>query len=86
MSYAPGTDENLEDLRKADLMGFTLPRKFGGLNMPTTLYTMMIEMVSRADASLQNLFGLAGHRRDDLPSSAARTRRSATCPASPPGR
>ncbi len=56
--YAPGTTENLEDLRKADLMGVTLPRKFGGLNMPTSLYAMMMEMVSRADASLQNLVGL----------------------------
>ncbi|HSH70821.1 MAG TPA: acyl-CoA dehydrogenase family protein [Deferrisomatales bacterium] len=56
--YAPGTKENLEDLRKADLMGVTLPRKFGGLNMPTSLYAMMMEMVSRADASLQNLVGL----------------------------
>lgn len=56
--YAPGTDQNLEDLRKADLMGVTLPRQYGGLNMPTSLYTMMMEMVSRADASLQNLVGL----------------------------
>jgi alkylation response protein AidB-like acyl-CoA dehydrogenase len=56
--YAPGTRENLEDLRKAELMGVTLPRQFGGLNFPTTCYTMMMEMVSRADASLQNLVGL----------------------------
>jgi alkylation response protein AidB-like acyl-CoA dehydrogenase len=56
--YAPGTAQNLEDLRRADLMGVTLPRQFGGLNMPTTLYSMMMEMVSRADASLQNLVGL----------------------------
>ena len=41
-------------------MGFTLPRRFGGLNMPTTVYSMAIEMVSRADASLMNIFGLQG--------------------------
>lgn len=56
--YAPGTAQNLEDLRRAELCGVTLPRQYGGLNFPTTLYTMMMEMVSRADASLQNLVGL----------------------------
>jgi alkylation response protein AidB-like acyl-CoA dehydrogenase len=58
VSYAPGTDLNLKDLRDAQVMGATLPRRYGGLNMPVTLYTMMNEMVSRADCSLQNLFGL----------------------------
>ncbi|MBT3289597.1 MAG: acyl-CoA dehydrogenase [Victivallales bacterium] len=58
VSYAPGTDENLKNLADAQLMGVLLPRRFGGLNMPTTIYTMMTEMVSRADASLQNLFSL----------------------------
>jgi alkylation response protein AidB-like acyl-CoA dehydrogenase len=56
--YAKGTEENLEVLAKAQLLGVTLPRKYDGLNMPTTVYTMMMEMVSRADASLQNLVGL----------------------------
>ncbi|HRU04665.1 MAG TPA: acyl-CoA dehydrogenase family protein, partial [Candidatus Brocadiia bacterium] len=58
VSYAPGTVENLKALSQADLMGFTLPRKYGGLNMPHTLYCMANDMVSRADASLMNLFGL----------------------------
>jgi len=58
VSYAKGTQEALEQLTKAELMGFTLPRKYGGLNFPTTIYTMAIEMVSRAEASLMNLFGL----------------------------
>ncbi len=56
--YAPGTEQALERLRKAELMGFTLPRAYGGLNLPKTVYTMATEMVSRADASLMNLFGL----------------------------
>ena len=47
-------------LGQADLMGFTLPRKYGGLNCPNLVYTMAIEMVSRADASLMNIFGLQG--------------------------
>lgn len=56
--YARGTREALDQLTKAELMGFTLPRKYDGLNFPTTIYTMAIEMVSRAEASLMNLFGL----------------------------
>ena len=58
VTYAKGTQEALKRLTQADLMGFTLPRKYGGLNMPMTIYTMSIEMVSRADASLMNLYGL----------------------------
>ncbi|MFZ7125258.1 MAG: acyl-CoA dehydrogenase family protein [Desulfobacterales bacterium] len=56
--YAPGTADALDRLKKADLMGFTLPRRYGGLNMPKTIYSMATEIVSRADASLMNLFGL----------------------------
>jgi alkylation response protein AidB-like acyl-CoA dehydrogenase len=52
--------ENLKALAQADLMGFTLPRKYGGLNCPNLIYTMATEIVSRADASLMNLFGLQG--------------------------
>jgi hypothetical protein len=39
-------------------MGYTLPRKYGGLNLPTILYTAAIEMVARADAALMTIFGL----------------------------
>ena len=56
--YAKGMAEAMERMSKADLMGFTLPRKYGGLNLPHTLYTAANEIVSRADASLSNLFGL----------------------------
>jgi len=55
---APGTVEALDRLKKSDLMGFTLPRRYGGLNFPKTIYAMAIEIISRADASLMNLFGL----------------------------
>ena len=58
VTYHPLTVQNLEDLKKAGVMGVILPREYGGLNFPTTIYTMMTEMVSRADGSLQNLFGL----------------------------
>ena len=58
VTYHPLTVKNLEDLRRAGVSGVMLPRQYDGLNFPTTIYTMMTEMVSRADASLQNLFGL----------------------------
>lgn len=50
--------EVLERLAQADLMGFTLLRRFGGLHLPNLIYTMAIEIVSRADASVMNIFGL----------------------------
>jgi hypothetical protein len=56
--YARGTREALDMLAKADVLGFSLPRKYGGLNFPVIIYVMAIEIVSRADASLMNLFGL----------------------------
>ncbi|MEZ5125394.1 MAG: acyl-CoA dehydrogenase family protein [Thermoleophilia bacterium] len=56
--YAPGISEALERLRQADLMGITLPRQYGGLNFPVTVSVMIVEMVSRADPALMNIFGL----------------------------
>ena len=58
VSYAAGTQKNLRELSQGDLMGMILPRKYGGLNFPFTVYMMAVELVSRADASLMNLFGL----------------------------
>lgn len=58
VTYAKGTQEAIDILTKADLMGMTLPRKYGGLNLPKAIYSAAIEMVSRADASLMNLVGL----------------------------
>ena len=60
VSYAKGIAEALNALAKADVMGFTLPHRFGGLNFPNAVYSMAIEIVSRADASLMNIFGLQG--------------------------
>jgi alkylation response protein AidB-like acyl-CoA dehydrogenase len=58
VQYAKGTQENLKQLSQADLMGMIFPRKYGGLNFPFTMYVMAIEILSRADASLMNIFGL----------------------------
>jgi alkylation response protein AidB-like acyl-CoA dehydrogenase len=60
VTYAKGIRESVEKLAKADVMGFTLPYRFGGLNFPNLIYSMAIEIVSRADASLMNIFGLQG--------------------------
>ncbi len=60
VTYAKGTQESLERLSKAEVMGFTLPHRFGGLNFPNLIYTAAIEIVSRADAALMNIFGLQG--------------------------
>ncbi|MDP6380501.1 MAG: acyl-CoA dehydrogenase family protein, partial [Phycisphaerae bacterium] len=60
VTYAKGTRKSLDALAQADLMGFTLPRRYGGLNCPNIIYTIATEMVSRADASLMNIFGLQG--------------------------
>lgn len=60
VTYADGLSENLDQLAKAEVMGFTLPHRFGGLNFPNVVYSMATEMVSRADASLMNIFGLQG--------------------------
>jgi alkylation response protein AidB-like acyl-CoA dehydrogenase len=56
--YARGTEENIEALRKAGLMGMSLPRKFGGLNFPIVPYIMAADIVSRADAGFVNIWGL----------------------------
>ncbi|MBT3311486.1 MAG: acyl-CoA dehydrogenase [Desulfobacterales bacterium] len=58
--YAKGTAEAIDRINKADLAGFTVPRKYDGINMPITIYSAAIEMISRADASFMNLFGLQG--------------------------
>ncbi len=58
VTYAEGTREAFDHLAQADLMGFTLPRKYGGLNFPASVYAMAVEIVSRAEASLMVLFGL----------------------------
>ncbi len=60
VTLGEGVRENLKTLAQADLMGFTLPRQYGGLNCPNLVYTMAIEIISRADASLMNIFGLQG--------------------------
>ena len=56
----PLVRQNLDRLTQADMMGFTLPRKYGGLNCPILIYTMATEIIARGDCSFMNLFGLQG--------------------------
>lgn len=56
--YASKTYENLEAVNKASLNGMTMPRRYGGLNLPVTVYTAANEMVARADAGFQNIWSL----------------------------
>ncbi|MBD5311677.1 MAG: acyl-CoA dehydrogenase [Bacteroides sp.] len=56
--YADGTKRNLDACRKAGLMGMAMPRRLGGLNFPITPYIMAADIVSRADAGFENLWGL----------------------------
>ena len=58
VTYAPGTQVNLDAVRKASLTGITMPRRYGGLNFPIVPYIMIADMVSRADAGFENLWGL----------------------------
>jgi len=58
VSYAKGTQSNIDAIIKAGLMGISLPRKFGGLNFPIIPYVMAGEIVSRADAGFANIWGL----------------------------
>ena len=56
--YAKGTEENYKALYDAGLIGMALPREYHGLNFPMIPYVMAAEMVSRADASFANIWGL----------------------------
>ena len=58
VTYASGTQQNLDACRKAGLMGMSMPRRFGGLNFPITPYIMAADIVSRADTGFENLWGL----------------------------
>jgi hypothetical protein len=58
VAYAQATQQALEALRQAELMGAMLPWEYGGLNLNETVYAVMVEMISRAEAGLMTIFGL----------------------------
>ena len=58
VKYAAGTEQNLDALVKAGLMGISIPRRYNGLNFSLVPYIMAADMVSRADAGFVNIWGL----------------------------
>ncbi len=58
MKYASKTVENMEAATKAGLWGMTMPRRYGGLNVPETIFSMASEIISAADAGFQNIWSL----------------------------
>ena len=58
MIYASKTYENLDATRKAGLHGVSMPRRYGGLNLPNAVFSMLSEMISAADAGFQNIWSL----------------------------
>ena len=58
MIYASKTFENLDVTRKAGLYGVSMPRRYGGLNLPMVIFSMMSEVISASDAGFQNIWSL----------------------------
>ncbi|MDD6552464.1 MAG: Acyl-CoA dehydrogenase C-terminal domain-containing protein [Prevotellaceae bacterium] len=58
MHYASKTYENLDATRKAGLWGVSMPRRYKGLNLPNTVFSMLSEVISAADAGFQNIWSL----------------------------
>ena len=58
MIYASKTFENLDATIKAGLHGVSMPRRYGGLNLPNAVFSMLSEVISAADAGFQNIWSL----------------------------
>jgi alkylation response protein AidB-like acyl-CoA dehydrogenase len=58
VEYAAATQEAIKALKQAELMGAMLPWEYDGLNLPETIYQVMVEVISRAEAGLMTIFGL----------------------------
>ena len=58
VTYAADTQDAIEALRQAELFGAMLSREYGGLNLPESIYQMLVEMVARAESGLMTVYGL----------------------------
>ena len=58
VQYAAGTQQNIDVINQAGLNAISLPREYNGLNFPIVPFIMAAEIVARADAGLQNIWGL----------------------------
>jgi alkylation response protein AidB-like acyl-CoA dehydrogenase len=60
VTYSQPVQKCLKALFQAEMMACTISRKHGGLNLPCFVFTMLVEIISQADASIQNIFALQG--------------------------
>jgi alkylation response protein AidB-like acyl-CoA dehydrogenase len=58
VTYAAATLDAIEALRQGELFGAMLSREYGGLNLPESIYQMMVELVARAESGLMTVYGL----------------------------
>ena len=58
MHYASKTLENIQATRQAGLWGVSMPRQYGGLNLPNVVFSMFSELIAAADAGFQNIWSL----------------------------
>ncbi|MES5133803.1 acyl-CoA dehydrogenase family protein [Hoylesella timonensis] len=58
MKYASKTIENIKATRQAGLWGLSMPRRYGGLNLPNVTFSMLSEMIAAADGGFQNIWSL----------------------------
>ena len=79
VTYSQPIKDCLRALSQAELMGCVISRQYGGLNLPNFIFTMLVEIISRVDASIQNIFGLQGIAAI-IEALAMTARRPAICP------
>ena len=58
VTYAAPTLDAIDAFRQAGLFGAMLPREYGGLNLPESIYSMLVEVVARAESGLMTVYGL----------------------------
>ena len=58
MKYASKTIENIKATRQAGLWGLSMPRRYGGLNLPNLTFSMLSEMIAAADGGFQTVWSL----------------------------
>ena len=58
VTYAAATRDAIDALRQAELFGAMLSREYGGLNLPESIYQMLVEIVARAESGLMTVYGL----------------------------
>ena len=58
MHYASKTLENIQATRQAGLWGVSMPRQYGGLNLPNVVFSMLSELIAADDAGFQNIWSL----------------------------